>query len=191
RDLDLDFVTDLLADQKVGGGITWASGELPLLLIMTALAVQWYRSDSRAATQHDRRADRDEDAELAAYNEMLHKMALVDAGVTEGDAETAGGAEDSDTDSGSDAAPAGDTAADRTDPETAGPGAPDGDRADMDPEQRCRAGSVPAGTDPDSRRPRGSDRPPPQPGPGSTTGPRHGPAMCGTGATMAVDGAPR
>ncbi len=136
RDLDLDFVTDLLADQKVGGGITWASGELPLLLIMTALAVQWYRSDSRAATQHDRRADRDEDAELAAYNEMLHKMALVDAGVTEGDAETAGGAEDSDTDSGSDAAPAGDTAADRTDPETAGPDAPDGDRADMDPEQR-------------------------------------------------------
>src|SRR5699024_9255091 len=112
RDLGLDFVPDLLADQKVGGGITWASGELPLLLIMTALAVQWYRSDSRAATQHDRRADRDEDAELAAYNEMLHKMALIDTGQTDDAAEAAGAAGTVATEPGADAAPTGDAPAD-------------------------------------------------------------------------------
>jgi len=71
RSLALPWVTDELADQRLGGGIAWASGEIPLLLVMLALLVQWARSDERAARRSDRKADADGDAELAAYNAML------------------------------------------------------------------------------------------------------------------------
>ena len=43
---------------------------LPLLLAIV-LAVQWSRSDERETRRRDRAADRDGDAELAAYNAML------------------------------------------------------------------------------------------------------------------------
>ena len=42
---------------------------------MIALLIQWRRSDRRTATRLDRAADRDDDAELAAYNAMLAQMA--------------------------------------------------------------------------------------------------------------------
>ncbi|MFD7657887.1 cytochrome c oxidase assembly protein [Actinosynnema sp. NPDC059797] len=74
RSLGLPWVTSLLDDQRLGGGIAWAAGELPLLVVMVALLVQWARSDSRDARRADRRADADGDAELAAYNAMLRKM---------------------------------------------------------------------------------------------------------------------
>jgi putative copper resistance protein D len=38
------------------------------------IAVQWARSDERDATRGDRQADRDDDAELRAYNERLARM---------------------------------------------------------------------------------------------------------------------
>ncbi|MBP2364499.1 cytochrome c oxidase assembly protein [Pseudonocardia parietis] len=65
---------DLLDDQKVGGGIAWATGELPMLLVMVTLVVQWSRADSREAVRTDRQAERDDDADLKAYNEMLAKL---------------------------------------------------------------------------------------------------------------------
>ncbi|MEV1292921.1 cytochrome c oxidase assembly protein [Pseudonocardia sp. NPDC049635] len=65
---------DLAADQSVGGGIAWATGELPMLLVMVTLVVQWSRDDSREAARKDRQAARDDDAELKAYNEMLAKL---------------------------------------------------------------------------------------------------------------------
>ncbi|GAA1283039.1 bifunctional copper resistance protein CopD/cytochrome c oxidase assembly protein [Saccharothrix xinjiangensis] len=74
RSLGLPWVTSLLDDQRLGGGIAWAAGELPLLVVMVALLVQWARSDGRDARRADRRADADGDAELAAYNAMLRKM---------------------------------------------------------------------------------------------------------------------
>lgn len=77
--LALPWVPDLLADQKTGGGITWAAGEAPLLLITTALGVQWFRSDNREAKQHDRRALRDHDEELVAHNLMFKELARRDA----------------------------------------------------------------------------------------------------------------
>ncbi|MEB3067612.1 cytochrome c oxidase assembly protein [[Mycobacterium] vasticus] len=73
--LNLPWHTDLAGDQRLGGGITWAAGELPLLLVMVALLVQWHRSDERTARRLDRAADRDDDAELAAYNAMLAEVA--------------------------------------------------------------------------------------------------------------------
>ncbi|GAA4914815.1 putative copper resistance protein D [Actinomycetospora succinea] len=67
----LPWVPDLLADQRLGGGIAWASGEAPLVVVLLVLLVQWSRADSRDATRRDRHADRDGDAELAAWNRML------------------------------------------------------------------------------------------------------------------------
>jgi len=79
RSLHLSWHTDLLGDQRLGGGIAWAAGEIPLVLVMIALLVQWTRSDRRTARRLDRAADRDDDAELAAYNAMLAELARRDA----------------------------------------------------------------------------------------------------------------
>jgi cytochrome c oxidase assembly factor CtaG/putative copper export protein len=78
RSLHLSWHTDLLGDQRLGGGIAWAAGEIPLVLVMIALLVQWTRSDQRTARRLDRAADRDDDAELAAYNAMLAELARRD-----------------------------------------------------------------------------------------------------------------
>lgn len=78
RSLDLPWHTDLLADQRLGGGIAWSTGEVPLVLVMLALLIQWRRSDNRTAKRLDRAADRDEDAELAAYNNMLAKLSKLE-----------------------------------------------------------------------------------------------------------------
>ncbi|MGB6513420.1 cytochrome c oxidase assembly protein [Mycobacterium sp.] len=78
RSLHLSWHTDLLGDQRLGGGIAWAAGEIPLVVVMIALLVQWSRSDQRTATRLDRAADRDEDADLAAYNAMLAELARRD-----------------------------------------------------------------------------------------------------------------
>lgn len=72
--LALPWVGDLLADQRTGGGIAWGIAEVPLLVVMVALAIQWFRNDQKQARRQERRADRDEDAELRAYNEMLRQM---------------------------------------------------------------------------------------------------------------------
>ncbi|MFL0276451.1 cytochrome c oxidase assembly protein [Mycobacterium sp. SMC-19] len=79
--LGLPWHTDLAGDQHLGGGITWSAGELPLLMVMIALLVQWHRSDRRTAKRLDRAADRDDDADLAAYNAMLAEMARRDGTV--------------------------------------------------------------------------------------------------------------
>ena len=79
RSLQLSWHTDLLADQRLGGGIAWAAGEVPLVVVMMALLVQWRRSDERTAKRLDRAAERDEEADLAAYNAMLAELARRDA----------------------------------------------------------------------------------------------------------------
>ena len=75
RSLLLSWHTDLIGDQRLGGGIAWAAGEVPLVVVMIALLIQWRRSDQRTAKRLDRAADRDDDAELAAYNAMLAELA--------------------------------------------------------------------------------------------------------------------
>jgi putative copper resistance protein D len=82
RTLDRPYATDLLADQHLGGGASWALGEIPMLLVMAAVFVQWIRSDAREASRADRdsaraiRADGGADVdqtntELGRYNEYL------------------------------------------------------------------------------------------------------------------------
>jgi cytochrome c oxidase assembly factor CtaG len=75
KSLQLPWHTDLLGDQKLGGGIAWSAGEVPLVVVMLALLIQWTRSDRRTAKRLDRAADRDDDADLAAYNNMLATLA--------------------------------------------------------------------------------------------------------------------
>lgn len=75
RGLGLPWVPDLMRDQQLGGGLTWASGEIPLLLVVLVLVVQWSRLDERSARRDDRRADADGDADLKAYNAMLNRLA--------------------------------------------------------------------------------------------------------------------
>jgi cytochrome c oxidase assembly factor CtaG/putative copper export protein len=79
RSLQLSWHTDLLEDQRTGGGIAWAAGEVPLVIVMLALLIQWRRSDQRTAKRLDRAADRDDDADLAAYNAMLAELARRDS----------------------------------------------------------------------------------------------------------------
>lgn len=81
--LDLPFKVDLLDDQQLAGGMAWAAGEIPLVVVLGALLVQWARSDEREARRLDRRAVVDGDADLNAYNAMLTRMARQSTGVGE------------------------------------------------------------------------------------------------------------
>ncbi|WP_282784279.1 cytochrome c oxidase assembly protein [Nocardia sp. CC201C] len=78
RSLGLGWNDNLLEDQRNGGSLAWASGEIPLVLVMLALLIQWSRSDQRLANRIDRAADRDDDAELAAHNAMFAELARRD-----------------------------------------------------------------------------------------------------------------
>jgi putative membrane protein len=64
------------ADQSTGGALAWAFGEVPTLLVLLILFVQWSKSDQREAKRQDRKADRDGDAELADYNAYLAGLAI-------------------------------------------------------------------------------------------------------------------
>ncbi|MFN2495984.1 MAG: cytochrome c oxidase assembly protein [Pseudonocardiaceae bacterium] len=75
RALALPFVPDLLADQRTAGAMAWAAGEIPMVVVLIALLVQWARADDRDARRFDRRADADGEAELAAYNALLAQLA--------------------------------------------------------------------------------------------------------------------
>lgn len=75
KSLDRPYRTDLLNDQYLGGGMAWAMGEIPLVLVMLAILFQWVRSDSREARRFDRSEDRSDDAALEAYNARLRDLA--------------------------------------------------------------------------------------------------------------------
>ncbi len=69
------WLTDLLADSQQAGAVAWGIAEVPALLLVIAVAVQWARDDTREATRRDRRVDRAGDAELADYNRRLRALA--------------------------------------------------------------------------------------------------------------------
>ena len=75
KSLDRPYRTDLLADQYLGGGMAWAMGEIPLVLVMVAILFQWFRTDTREAKRFDRAEERNEDAALEAYNARLRDLA--------------------------------------------------------------------------------------------------------------------
>ncbi|NJP46420.1 cytochrome c oxidase assembly protein [Actinacidiphila epipremni] len=65
---------DALSDQTAAGGIAWAFSEIPSVVVLIALLMQWYTSEQRQARRTDRAADRDGDAELVAYNAYLASL---------------------------------------------------------------------------------------------------------------------
>jgi cytochrome c oxidase assembly factor CtaG/putative copper export protein len=74
-----DTGVDAITDQQNGGGIAWSVGEIPTVALAIAVATMWARSDGRESKRYDRKADRDGDAELASYNEMLERRAKATA----------------------------------------------------------------------------------------------------------------
>jgi len=68
-----------IADQQAGGGVTWGVGEIPTIVLAVIVAVRWGKSDEREARRRDRQADRDGDAELTEYNEMLARLSERDS----------------------------------------------------------------------------------------------------------------
>jgi len=72
--LHLPWTVDLLADQRAGGALAWGMGELPTLILALLVTLAWVRSDSVESKRLDRQADRDDDAELKAYNAHLSAL---------------------------------------------------------------------------------------------------------------------
>ncbi|MGW9415792.1 cytochrome c oxidase assembly protein [Arthrobacter cupressi] len=68
-----------IADQQLGGAVAWGIGEVPTLLVAIGVAVMWSRSDERETRRRDRAAERNNDAELNAYNDMFARLADRDA----------------------------------------------------------------------------------------------------------------
>ena len=69
---------DLLADQRAGGAIGWAMGEIPILVALVATFIQWMRDDSRETKRIDRNTARKaalgQPDELAQYNLYLNNL---------------------------------------------------------------------------------------------------------------------
>ncbi|MFP3580685.1 cytochrome c oxidase assembly protein [Arthrobacter sp. SIMBA_036] len=71
-----------IGDQQLGGAVAWGIGEVPTLLVAIGVAVMWSRSDERETRRVDRAADRNNDADLSAYNDMFARLADRDAKMT-------------------------------------------------------------------------------------------------------------
>ncbi|GAA2984637.1 cytochrome c oxidase assembly protein [Streptosporangium longisporum] len=76
-----------VADQQAGGAIAWGFGEIPTLIVLLALAFQWWRADDRGARHADRRAEASAartggsgDSRLDDYNDYLARLNKRDNG---------------------------------------------------------------------------------------------------------------
>jgi putative copper resistance protein D len=67
---------DPLADQRVGGGLLWSSGEVVGLIMLGVVTAQWIKASEREAVREDRRLDRIEAAEAAAATKAAEAAAL-------------------------------------------------------------------------------------------------------------------
>lgn len=74
--LGLPWMSDLVAEQRLGGAIAWGATEIPIIIVVVVLLAQWARSDERAARREDRPSgSAAADEELEAYNRMLAQLA--------------------------------------------------------------------------------------------------------------------
>ena len=80
--LKTPWLIDFLADQKLGGSIGWAMGEIPILLALVATFISWVKDDSREVKRIDRNVARaaamGQPDELAEYNQYLQELAKRD-----------------------------------------------------------------------------------------------------------------
>jgi putative copper resistance protein D len=68
----------ILDDQRAGGSVSWAMGEIPIILALIATFILWMRDDAKEARRIDRNEERKaamgEPDELAQYNEYLKTL---------------------------------------------------------------------------------------------------------------------
>ncbi|MEY4282598.1 MAG: hypothetical protein RL467_154 [Actinomycetota bacterium] len=80
--LKTPWLTDLLADQQLGGSIGWAMGEIPILLALIVTFISWVKDDSREVKRIDRNVARaaamGQPDDLAEYNQYLQELAKRD-----------------------------------------------------------------------------------------------------------------
>jgi putative copper resistance protein D len=78
QSLQLAWGPNLLDDQRMGGSIGWALGEIPILIALAATFIQWMREDKKETARIDRATERAEamglDDELAEYNRYLAEL---------------------------------------------------------------------------------------------------------------------
>jgi putative membrane protein len=65
----------VLGDQNTAGALAWSVAELPTVLVLAIVFLAWAGSDERHGRSMDRKAERDEGAELEAYNARLRALA--------------------------------------------------------------------------------------------------------------------
>ncbi|WP_166352418.1 cytochrome c oxidase assembly protein [Phytoactinopolyspora limicola] len=70
---EIAWLPDPLDDQILAGQITWGFGEIPAVVIIAVIFVQWFRSDEREARRFDRKESKAE-AERQAYNAYLERL---------------------------------------------------------------------------------------------------------------------
>lgn len=66
-----DWGRSAIEDQQFGGALMWGIGEFPTVVVAVAVAVLWAMAGSKENRRVDRQADRTDDAELKAYNDMM------------------------------------------------------------------------------------------------------------------------
>ncbi|MEU3016676.1 cytochrome c oxidase assembly protein [Nocardiopsis sp. NPDC007018] len=73
---EIPWMADQAADQYAGGGIAWALGEIPTVMVMLALVVQWSRDDERQERRRERHSRRggSDDADMDDYNAYLAEL---------------------------------------------------------------------------------------------------------------------
>jgi cytochrome c oxidase assembly factor CtaG/putative copper export protein len=84
------YQQSLLDDQHLGGSLSWALGEIPMIVVIAAIFVQWLRSDTREARRHERSEALHTagDTELDSYNRYLARLHEEDRRRAADDSET-------------------------------------------------------------------------------------------------------
>ncbi|RNE49671.1 copper resistance protein [Corynebacterium alimapuense] len=71
--LGLPWELDLREDQRLGGGIGWASGSFPLGLVFFMLFMEWRRDDRISEIRYDQKVESGDDEDFEEYNRMLSR----------------------------------------------------------------------------------------------------------------------
>ncbi|MBX9388196.1 cytochrome c oxidase assembly protein [Streptomonospora nanhaiensis] len=73
---DVPWADSVGEDQYAGGGVAWAIGEIPTLLVMLALLRQWAGDEERRERRRERHSRRggSDDADMDAYNAYLQEL---------------------------------------------------------------------------------------------------------------------
>lgn len=69
-----EWLVDPVRDSVIGGQIAWGVGEIPSVMLLLIIGVQWARSDERESTRRDRFTNKHGDREMDDYNAYLSAL---------------------------------------------------------------------------------------------------------------------